>query len=213
MKDFFEKAWDYQTKSTTLWFVALLHVPWQEILQENNVPLLHRRRGQFCVHHVWFLDPVNIRDFFERFQDYQAKYDIIFLEPDLFLEVWTIKNTPVLPECACSDILDHTCSDASDGSITVWCLLRNCCCMCWFCWMQATAASLVPVTKPRPGGSDAQRPLTPRALSLPTPQLGILVLLWPPVSQQQRPSRAVLIAPTPSPPSPCPYVIMEKHNV
>ena len=27
------------------------------------------------------LDLVNIRDFFERFQDYQAKHDIIFLEP------------------------------------------------------------------------------------------------------------------------------------
>ena len=38
------------------------------------------------MHHIWFMDPVNIRDFFERFQDYQAKYDIIFLEPDRFLE-------------------------------------------------------------------------------------------------------------------------------
>ena len=27
MKDFFEKVWDFQTKNTTLRFVALLHVP------------------------------------------------------------------------------------------------------------------------------------------------------------------------------------------
>ena len=46
------------------------------------------------------------------FQDYQAKYDIIFLELDLFLEVWTIKNTPVQPEYACWDHLDHTCTNS-----------------------------------------------------------------------------------------------------
>ena len=40
---------------------------------------------------LWFLDPVITKDFFERFQDYQAKYDIIVLKPELFLTVQTIK--------------------------------------------------------------------------------------------------------------------------
>ena len=161
MKDIFEKGWN-QTKNSPLWFVASLHNPrktWQEILQENKVPLLHRRMGYFWMHHVWFLDPVNTRDFFARFQDNQEKYDIIFLESNRFLEVWTIKDTPVQPECACRDNLDHTCSDAGDGSITVWYLQRHCGCICC---MPATAApslpataassSLVPVTQARRGG-------------------------------------------------------------
>ena len=150
MEDFFEKVWDYKAKDVTLWFAALLHVPWQEVLQENDVPLLHRRRGHYCVYHVWFLDPLNTRDFFERFLDYQAKYDSIVLKPELFhyclkawTEVWTIKNTPVPPECACWDYLDQTCGDACDCIITVWCWQRHSGCV----WgMQATAASSVPGT-------------------------------------------------------------------
>ena len=40
MKDFFERVWDYQAKSTTLrFFVASIII---RRLQENNVPLLHR---------------------------------------------------------------------------------------------------------------------------------------------------------------------------
>ena len=80
-------------------------------------------------------------------------------------EVWTIHNTPMAPECACWDDLDHTCGDAFEGSLTVWCRRRH-------CGMPATAASSVPATPPRREALDAQSPMTPCALSRPTHRLG-----------------------------------------
>ena len=107
-------------------------------------------------------------------------------------------------ECACWNDLDHTCGGAGDGSIiTVWCRRRHCCCVCG---MPATAVSSVPATAHGCifGACDTAEArgfgrAAPRDTSCPVAtqaSILLLVLLWPPLSQQQRPSPAVLIAPT-----------------
>ena len=195
-KDFFERFGTIRHKITHC--VASLHGLWQEILQENDIYLLHHRWAwvHYCVHYIWFLDPVN-----ERFKDYQAKYDIIVVEPELFLKLWT-KNSPasVQPECACWDNLDHTSGDAcycSTLSGACYCTAAVCelagdCCI-FGQWpvvpATASAASCVDDTAGarkirRAVPCDTLCPVVPHASTL----LFILVILWPPLSQQQSPA-------------------------
>ena len=59
---------------------------------ENDVPLLDHKRDYLHVQLVWFLDPVNTKDFFERFQPFRTIRQnmtlfMIVLEPELFLKV------------------------------------------------------------------------------------------------------------------------------
>ena len=76
--------------------------------------------------HVWFLDPVNAKDFFERFQDYQAKHDFIILEPELFFEVQTIKtplcslNVPLCQLRQCRPHVACNCTAACRRPLHLW---------------------------------------------------------------------------------------------
>ena len=70
MKDIFERVWDYQAK---LFYIVIRCITSCSMTRNLAGNLCSSPSSQEKSFHVWFLDPVNTKDFFERFQDYQAK--------------------------------------------------------------------------------------------------------------------------------------------